>query len=154
MRVCSNHVIEYIQDYPTLNLGYDAKLKIKLLDPAVAGSKRSLTNICNANNLTQPVWRNTKHEMPKQDHLDLCNSSSGSVLSNFKNLFLPPTSTPLIKRSKNAHNLENTNNNYISQYFLETDTDLKIMSIDEAIQRIKQKHVKTNTFMLILKLQV
>ena len=92
--------------------------------------------------------------MPRQDHLDLCNSSSGSVLSNFKNLFLPPTSTPLIKRSKNAHNLENTNNNYISQYFLETDTDLKIMSIDEAIQRIKQKHVKTNTFMLILKLQV
>ena len=66
--------------------------------------------------------------------------SSKSVLDNFKNLPLPATSTPLIKRSKNPHNLENTNNNNISQA-LETDIDLKITSIDENIQRIKQEHV-------------
>ena len=47
--------------------------------------------------------------MPKQDNLDLCNSSSESALENFKNLPSPPTSTLLIKRPKNAHNLENTN---------------------------------------------
>lgn len=48
--------------------------------------------------------------MPKQDNLDLCNSSSESAVENFKNLPSPPTSTLIIKRPKNAHNLENTNN--------------------------------------------
>ena len=56
------------------------------------------------------IIRHTKHEMPKQDNLDLCNSQSESALENFKNLPSPPTSTLLIKRPKNAHNLENTNN--------------------------------------------
>ena len=35
--------VPYIQDYPTLNLGYNAKSKGKLLLPAVAGSKYFLT---------------------------------------------------------------------------------------------------------------
>ena len=67
-------------------------------------------------------------------------SSSESVLNSFKNLPLPSSSTALIKRPKNEHNLENTNNNNSSQA-LETDTDLEIMSYDEKIQRIKQEHV-------------
>ena len=67
-------------------------------------------------------------------------SSSESVLNNFKNLPLPSSSTPLIKRPKNQHNLENTNNSNSSQV-LEPDIDLQIMSYDEKIPRIKQEHV-------------
>ena len=55
--------------------------------------------------------KNTKHRTSKQDQVDLRSSSSESVLNNFKKLPLPSTSTPLIKRPKNEHNLENTNNN-------------------------------------------
>ena len=102
--VCSNHLSEYIQDYPTLNLGYNAK--VKLLVPAVAGSKRSLTYISSTNNSVESISTNTKYWTPKQDNVDLCSSSSESVLNNFKNLPLPSRSTPLITRPQNDHNLE------------------------------------------------
>ena len=99
LRVCSNHLGEYIQDYPTLNLGYNAK--VKLLVPADAGSKRSLTYISSSSNSVQSISTNTRHWTPKQDNVDLCSSSSESVLNNFKNLPLyHQTSTPLIKRPK------------------------------------------------------
>ena len=42
--VSSNHFSEHIPNYPTLNLGYNAKSKVKLLVPAVADSKSSLTH--------------------------------------------------------------------------------------------------------------
>ena len=70
----------------------------------------------------------------------MCSSSSESVLNNFKNLPLPSTSTPLIKRPKNEQNLENTNNNNSSQV-LEPDIDSQMTSYDEKIQRIKQERV-------------
>ena len=139
-RVCSNHFSENIQGYPTVNLGYNAKSKVKLLVPAVAGSKRSLTYTSSTNNSGQSISTNRKHGTPKQDNADLCSSSSESVLDNFKNLPLPSSSTPLIKRPKNQHNLENTNNNNSSQV-LEPDIDLQIMSYDEKIQRKKLEHV-------------
>ena len=61
-RVCSNHFSENIQDYSTLNLGYNAKSKVKLLIPAVAGSKRSLTYTSSiTNNSGQSISVNTKH---------------------------------------------------------------------------------------------
>ena len=49
LRICSDHFSECTQDYPTLNLGYNAKSKVKLLIPTVAGSKRSLTYNTSAN---------------------------------------------------------------------------------------------------------
>ena len=58
-RVCSNVFSEYIQDYPTVNLGYNAT--VKLLVPAVAGSKRALTYISSTNNSVQSISMNTKH---------------------------------------------------------------------------------------------
>ena len=61
------------------------------------------------------ISKNAKHGAPKQDNVDLCSSSLESVLNNFENLPLLSTSTPLIKRPKNEHNLENTNNNNSSQ---------------------------------------
>ena len=41
--ICTNHFSENIQDYPTLNLDFNVKSKVKLLVSAVSGSKRSLT---------------------------------------------------------------------------------------------------------------
>ena len=114
-RVCSNHFSECIQDYPTLNLGYNAKSKVKLLFLAVVGSKRSLTYTGSTNNSVHSISKNAKHGTPKEDNVDLCSSSLESVLNNFKNLPLPSTSTPLIKRHKNKHNFENTNHNNSSQ---------------------------------------
>ena len=61
------------------------------------------------------ISKNAKHGTPKQDNVDLCSNSSEPLLNNFKNLPLPSTSTPLIKRPKNEHNLENTNHNNNSQ---------------------------------------
>ena len=136
-RICSNHFSENIQDYPTLNLGYNAKLKVELLVPAVAGSKRSLTYTGSTNNSGKSISANTKHGTSKRNNANLCSSSSESVLNNFKNLPLPSSSAPLIKRPKNEHNLEITNNNNSFQV-LELDINLQIMLYDEKIQRIKQ----------------
>ena len=110
-RVCSNHFGEYIHNYPTVNLGYNEKSKVKFLVLAVADSKRSLTYISITNNAVESISANAKHGTSKQDNVDWHNSSSESVLNNFKNLSLPSTSTPLIKRLKNEHILGNTNNN-------------------------------------------
>ena len=64
--------------------------------------------------------------MPKQNNADLCSSSSPeSVLNNFKNLPSTSTSTSLIKRLENEHNLENTNNNNSSRV-LEPDIDFQM----------------------------
>ena len=76
IKSCSNHFSECNQDYPTLNLGYNAKSKVKLLVPAVAGSKRSLTYTSSTNNSMHSISKNTKHGTPKQDNVDLCSSSS------------------------------------------------------------------------------
>ena len=74
-RVCSNHFSENIQDYPTLNLGYNAKSKVQLLVQAFAVSKRSLTyTSSSANNSGQSISVNTKHGTPKQDNANLCSS--------------------------------------------------------------------------------
>ena len=94
-RVCSNHFNEYFENYPTLNLGYNAKSKIKLLVPAVAGLKRSLTYTSSTNNSVQSISVNAKHMMSKQDDVDLISSSSESGLNDFKILAFPSTSTPL-----------------------------------------------------------
>ena len=110
-RVCSNHFGEYIHNYPTVNLGYNEKSKVKFLVLAVADSKRSLTYISITNNAVESISTNAKHGTSKQDNVDWYNSSSESVLNNCKNLSLPSTSTPLIKRLKNEHILGNTNNN-------------------------------------------
>ena len=59
----------------------------------------------------QSISTNTKPGTPKRDNVDLCISSSEFALNNLNNLPLPSTSTLLIKRSKNQHNLENTNDN-------------------------------------------
>ena len=94
--VCSNHFSEYIQDYPNLNLGYNAKSKLKLSVPAVVCSKISLTYITGNYNSVQSVSTNTNHGVPKQDKVDLYSSSLESVLKNFNELPLKPTSTSLI----------------------------------------------------------
>ena len=70
----------------------------------------------------------------------MCSSSSECILNNFKNFPLPSTSTPLIKRPKNEHNLENANNNNSSQV-LEPDNDLQMTLYDEKIPIRKQVHV-------------
>ena len=64
-------------------------------------------------------------------------SSSESILDNFKNLPLPLTFTPVIKRPRNQHNLENTNNNNSSQV-LEPDINLRTTLYNEKTKRIKQ----------------
>lgn len=63
--VCSNHFIEYIQDYPNLNLGYNAKSKLKLSVTAVVCSKRSLTYITRNYNSVQSISSNKNHEVPR-----------------------------------------------------------------------------------------
>ena len=63
--VCSNHFSEYIQDYPNLNLGYNAKSKLKLSVPAVVCSKRSLTYITRNYNSVQSISSNKNHEVPR-----------------------------------------------------------------------------------------
>ena len=83
---------------------------------------------------------NTKHGTSKRDNANLCSSSSESFLNKFKNLPLSSSSTPLIKRPKNEHNLEITNNSN-SSLVLELDINLQIMSYHEKIQIIKQEHV-------------
>ena len=101
----------------------------------------------------QYISTNAKHGTPKQDNIDLCSSSSESVLNNFKSLPLPSTSTPLIKRPKNEDNLENKNDNSRSQV-LELDMDLQMTSYDQNFQRIKRNmsmnyvYYKTNTLMI------
>ena len=87
-------------------------------------------------------FREYKAWTSKQGKANLCSSSSSeSVLNTFKNLLLPSSSsTPLIKRPKNEHNLKNANNSN-SSHVLEPDTDLQIMSYDEKIHRTKQEHV-------------
>ena len=109
-RVCSNNFSKYMQDYPTLNLGYNAKSKVKRLFLAVAGSKRSLTYTRSTNNSGQSISINTKYGTPKQDSVDMRSSSSESVLNNFINLPLPSTSTSLIKTQIIRNN--NNDNNY------------------------------------------
>ena len=63
--VCSNHFSEYIQDYPNLNLGYNAKSKLKLSVPAVVCSKRSLTYITRNYNSVQTISSNKNGEVPR-----------------------------------------------------------------------------------------
>lgn len=63
--VCSNHFSEYIQDYPNLNLGYNAKSKLKLSVPAVVCSKRSLTYITRNYNSVQSISSNKNGEVPR-----------------------------------------------------------------------------------------
>ena len=66
-RVCSNHFSEYIQDYPTLNFGYNAKSKVKLLVSALAGLKRSLAYTSSTNNSGQSI--STNKSMGRQNRI-------------------------------------------------------------------------------------
>ena len=93
--VCYNYFSEYIQDHSNLNLGYNAKSKLKLSVPSVAGSKSSLT-YSTSNNSVQSVLTNRNHGASKQDKVDLYSSSSESVINNFKKILLTLTSAPLI----------------------------------------------------------
>ena len=81
-RVCSNHFSENVLDYPTLNLGYGAKPKVKLLVSDVARTKRSLTfTFSSTNNSGQSISANTMHGASKQDNANFCSSSSSSSSS-------------------------------------------------------------------------
>ena len=84
--VCSNHFSEYILDYPNLNLGYNAKSKLKLSVPAVVCSKRSLTYITGNYNSVQSISTNTNHGVSKQDKVGFYSSSLESVLKSFNKL--------------------------------------------------------------------
>ena len=63
--VCYNYFSEYIQDHSNLNLGYNAKSKLKLSVPAVVCSKRSLTYITRNYNSVQSISSNKNGEVPR-----------------------------------------------------------------------------------------
>ena len=65
--VCSNHFSEYIQDYPNLNLGYNAKSKLKLSVPAVVSSKKifSIYYFTRNYNSVQSISSNKNGEVPR-----------------------------------------------------------------------------------------